>query len=190
LFVGVELDARVAEEAAALIRELRQRVNHVAPRARITWVARERLHLTVRFIGNADEDHARDIQLALAPPIDVPPFDLTVTGVGAFPRGGDPRVLWAGLTRGRDALERLEREVTKRLEAVRIAPEERAYNPHLTLARVREAARLRSSTLFEGLRDAELGITRVEAITLFESRQSPKGSTYVPLQRTPLAGVT
>jgi 2'-5' RNA ligase len=153
-------------------------------------VAEERLHLTVRFIGNADEDHTRDVQLALAPPIGVRPFDLTVAGVGAFPSGGDPRVLWAGLTRGRDALERVEREVTQRLETVGIPPEERAYNPHLTLARVRKAARLRSSTLFEGLRDTELGVTRVEAITLFESRQSPTGSTYVPLQRTTLAGGT
>ena len=65
-------------------------------------------------------------------------------------------------------------------------PDQRPFNPHLTLARVRDAAGLRSSALVGPLDDLALGTTPVDAITLFESRLSPKGATHVPLQRSAL----
>jgi len=74
--------------------------------------------------------------------------------------------------------------VSERLARAGIGAEERPYNPHLTLARVREAGGLRSVALLEGVGETTLGGTAVEAITLFESRLSPKGPTYVALQRT------
>jgi 2'-5' RNA ligase len=116
----------------------------------------------------------------------LPPFDLTVDGLGAFPRAGQPRVLWAGLARGRESLLRLERVVASRLAEAGIAPEPRAYNPHLTLARVRDAAGLRAAALLDGVSDDPIGTIRIDAFTLFDSRLSSKGPTYVPLQRTPL----
>jgi 2'-5' RNA ligase len=82
-------------------------------------------------------------------------------------------------------LIQVESIVGARLEALGIARAERPYSPHLTLARVREAGGLRTSTLFEG-QPSRLGETRVETITLFQSRLSPKGPTYVALERTPL----
>jgi 2'-5' RNA ligase len=186
LFVAVELAPALAAAAGALIEELRGRAARLAPHSRITWVAADRLHLTVAFIGDADDARSDAIREALAAPIDVRPFDLTVAGTGAFPKTGQPRVLWAGLTTGRDALLRVERVVTPRLADARIVAEPRAYNPHLTLGRVRDAAGLKAVPLFAGLEDAFVGTTRVEAITLFDSRLSSKGPTYVSLQRTAL----
>ena len=184
LFVAVEMAPAVAEAAGAIVNELRRRAERLAPRARITWVAPERMHLTIAFIGDAGEERARQICRALEPVLAVPAFELTVAGLGAFPRTGQPRVLWAGLTAGRETLLRLERAVASRLTDPQLAPEARAYNPHLTLARVREASGLRAHALFDGLADEEIGTTPVEAITLFDSRLSSTGPTYVPLQRT------
>jgi 2'-5' RNA ligase len=186
LFVGVDVAPGLVEAVAAVVLEVRRRAERLAPQARITWVAPERLHLTVAFIGEADDERTRRIHQVLERPVAVAPFDLVVTGLGAFPTTGEPRVLWAGLTEGRDALQRVEREVSSRLAAAEIAREPRAYSPHLTLARVREAAGLRAASLFDGRAEDAIGTTRVEAITLFESRLSSKGPTYVPLQRTPL----
>ncbi len=61
-----------------------------------------------------------------------------------------------------------------------------AYDPHLTLARVRDATGLEVPALLEGLAETEIGRMEVEAITLFESRLSPQGPTHTALQRTPL----
>jgi 2'-5' RNA ligase len=90
---------------------------------------------------------------------------------------------------GGEPLGGVEREVNARLQQVGVAPEPRDYRPHLTLARIRDAAGLASSRLCDGLADQMVGTTRIEAITLFESRLSPKGPAYVVLQRTPLRRV-
>ena len=184
LFVAVEIDPVVAAAAAAVIDRLRERAVRLAPQARITWLTADRLHITVRFIGHVDADTADVIRRALAPPLERDPFELTVAGVGTFPPKGPPRVVWAGLTEGRQPLTAIEERVGERLVGVGIAPEARPYNPHLTLARVREAGGLRSAALLEAVKDRMLGATMVEAITLFESRLSPTGPTYVALQRT------
>ena len=132
------------------------------------------------------ENSVPAISHALTKVIDRQPFDLTVAGVGAFPEAGAPRVLWAGITDGVDELVKVEVEVSSRLQQVGIPPDDRIFSPHLTLGRVRDAAGLRRSVLLAGLDELALGTSRVEAITLFESRLSPKGPTYLPLQRTPI----
>jgi 2'-5' RNA ligase len=189
LFVGVEIDAKVAAAASALVDELRRRAQRLAPRARITWIPAERLHLTVRFIGNADEPAATAIDRALETALPVPTFEVSFAGVGAFPRTGRPQVLWAGIVAGHESLQQIEREVSRRLDVVGIPREDRPYSPHLTLARIRDAAGLKSRLLFADVGSEPLGTTHVEAITLFESRLSPKGPTYVPLRRTRLENV-
>ena len=186
LFVAAEIGERLVSRAVELIRELEKRTADAAPRAQLTWLAANRLHITIRFIGEVDDVRAAAIVAALQPPLGVPPFDLTLAGMGAFPKSGPPRVVWTGIEHGRDDLIAVERELTSRLTTLAIPPEGRPYSPHLTLARVREAAGLRSASLLEGLEDRSLGTTRIDAITLFQSRLSPKGPTYVPLLRTAL----
>jgi RNA 2',3'-cyclic 3'-phosphodiesterase len=185
LFVAIEMNRSIEEAAREVIDDLRGRVARLAPRARVTWSAPERIHITVRFIGEADEARVQNIRAALGPTIDAPVFDVTVEGVGAFPLRGAPHVFWAGLTDGRDNLLEVERVVSRRLESL-VPAEERPYSPHLTLARVKEPGSLSRTTLFEGLATRQFGRVHVDAITLFESRLSPKGATHVPLQRTAL----
>ena len=190
LFVAVELAPAVAERLDAFGSELQRRTAALSPHARVTWIPVGRLHLTVRFIGEVDDAQAAAIGAALGPSLEVPGFELGFEGAGAFPSRGAPRVLWAGISQGLEALKVLEREVSTRLATCGIAREDRPYAPHLTLARVREGARLRVAPLFEGLADSSFGTMPVDAITLFHSRLSPRGPTYVPVQRTSLHGRT
>jgi 2'-5' RNA ligase len=185
LFIAVDMNRAIEEAARDVIDDLRARAARLAPRAKITWAAAERIHLTVRFIGEAEAANARAITSALGPAIDVAAFDVTVEGVGAFPANGPLRVVWAGLTDGRRGLLEVERAVSQRLETL-VPAEDRPYSPHLTLARVKESAGLSRAKLFEGLTERQFGTVHVDAITLFESRLSPKGATHVALQRTAL----
>ena len=187
LFIGIEISPAVVTATIELIAQLRETSAKLAPQSRITWVTPERLHITIRFIGNVDDTRVDGIRAALALPLALDCFDLTIAGIGTFPPKGAPRVVWAGLSGGRDRLDAIERTVSERLARAGVPREERPYNPHVTLARVREAAGLRSVQLVGSLRDIELGTTSVDTITLFESRLSPKGPTYVALARTPLA---
>jgi 2'-5' RNA ligase len=79
----------------------------------------------------------------------------------------------------------LARAVNARLAAV-VSGDDEELRPHLTLARVKEPRGLRAQALFEGLESVHLGVTRVDAVTLFESRQAGGVLRYVPLLRTPL----
>ena len=186
LFVAVEIEPQVVARLAACVDELRRRVETRAPQARVTWVPADRLHVTVRFIGEVDEEQSTRIQSALAPPTGIAPFVLVCRGVGTFPERGAPRVIWAGIGDGADGLAVLEREVSSRLSACGISPEERGYQPHVTLARVRDARGLQTRSLTDGFVDRPFGTSRVVAITLFHSRPSPQGAVYVPLQSTSL----
>ena len=186
LFVAVEIDPSVTQALSEFSAELRRRAHTLAPAARIGWVRPEQLHVTSRFIGEVSDSKAASVAGALLSELAVAPFDLVVQGAGAFPERGAPRVLWAGITAGVEGLTAVEAEVSERLLACGIAREGRPYRPHVTLARVREPAGLRSSALFEALEAPRFGTTQVDAITLFQSRTSPKGAVYTPLNRTVL----
>ena len=184
LFVAAEIDPQLARDLARVSGEIRQRVDVRAPPAKLTWVPPERLHVTVHFIGQVAAADVEAIKAALAPPLSVSPFTLAVAGIGTFPGRGTLRVLWAGCGEGREALIAVADEVKERLRDFRLKPEA-TYTPHLTLARVRDAAGLRTADLAADAA-TPFGTTRVDAITLFESRLSPKGSQYVRVQSTAL----
>src|SRR5690242_14048129 len=119
LFIGIEVAPAVAAATLELIAQLQTASATLAPRSRITWVTLERLHITIRFIGHVDDSRVDEIRDVLAPPFGVDPFDLTIGGVGTFPPKGSPRVVWAGLGRGRERLVALEPVVSERLAHVR-----------------------------------------------------------------------
>lgn len=185
LFTAIELGDAVRGKVTAITSALRARVEQTASRARVTWIGEERLHLTVRFIGEVEAPLAERIISALRLPLPLSPFTIGFGRLGAFPARGAPRVIWIGIAEGRDAVVRVESAISERLLDLGIPKEDRPYGPHLTLARIREPAGLRAASLFEGL-TPNLGQARVDAITLFQSKLSPKGPTYTALERTPL----
>ena len=187
LFVAIELPSPMTTAAHALSEELRARIASLAPGARLTWVPPERMHVTVRFLGDLPEEQAAGVATVLAPPLTVPAFDVSVGTAGAFPARGAPRTLWVGLTGAGDRLLDLEQEVSARLAAVGIPRERRSFRAHLTVARVREPAGLPASVV-DGVVAPPHPLGRIDAITLFESRLSPRGPTYTALQRTSLQG--
>jgi 2'-5' RNA ligase len=186
LFIALDVGAAIQRAAAGVSDELKQRAARSAPRARVNWVKPERMHVTVRFIGEVDERQCAAIRSALAPALSANTFDLTIRGIGSLPPRRPPRVLWAGVAAGLEALRAVEREVGARLDGLPIPRTAGDYNPHLTLARVKHPAGLRPETLCAGLENLVLGTVAVEAVTLFESRLSSTEPVYVELGRTPL----
>jgi len=186
LFIAAELPRQAAIAAAGLGDLLRERVTQMAPRARLTWVAPDRMHLTLRFIGHVDAAAAERVLAVLAEPLQSAAFFLTLGQAGAYPSRGNPRVLWVGMAQGRQELQQVEREVSARIERAGIQPDDRPFSPHLTVARVHDPDGLRGAAALDGINAPPGAGGVVDAITLFESRLSPKGPAYTALQRTPL----
>ncbi|MBI4476439.1 MAG: RNA 2',3'-cyclic phosphodiesterase [Acidobacteria bacterium] len=188
LFVAVDLDEETRRAAARLASRLAKRIEErVRPAPRIGWVTADRMHLTIRFIGHVEDHVAAEIQTALEPPFDFPAFDIELSGVGTFPASGSPRVMWIGVIRGSESLASLQRLVEDRLAAFDLEMDNRPLTVHLTLGRVRDRG---SAAMRAALGEArfEPRTNRVTHVTLYQSRLSPKGPTYEPLVKAPLAG--
>ena len=110
------------------------------------WVSKDQLHLTIRFIGDADDQLFSDITETLHD-VNASRFNLTLKGVGYFPPHKKPNVLWVGMEPCEE-LMLLRDSVEKLLEELGLEPEGRKFHPHLTLARLRQEAPLSKITGF------------------------------------------
>jgi RNA 2',3'-cyclic 3'-phosphodiesterase len=186
LFVAVDIDDRTRGGVARAIDVFRTALEAAQSTARVSWVAPDRLHLTLQFIGQVSEDTAAAIEARLGPPFELPAFEMRLGSIGTFPPGGRPRVVWLGLDRGADARAALHEEVQRRLADVPFRRESRAFSPHLTLARFKHGGTRDDVERISrvGLRPA--GGCTIDHVTLYQSRLSPRGPTYTPLRVTPL----
>ena len=102
------------------------------------WADISHFHLTLRFIGDANDGLMHDIELALAE-IEAPAFELALKGVGYFPPRGPAKILWAGIE-AEGLLMRLREQAVAALTALGLEPEHRKFAPHITLARFKRGA--------------------------------------------------
>lgn len=165
LFVAVRPPARCRAQLLAMMGGI----------AGARWQDDEQLHITLRFIGEVDRHRANDIADALAS-IRFAPFDIRLSGVGLFDRKGVVDTLWAGVE-PRDPLAALHRKVDRACVSVGLPPEERAYLPHVTLARFGRAGGMADGFLAVHAALSSPPFT-VDGFTLFESRLGSSGARY------------
>jgi RNA 2',3'-cyclic 3'-phosphodiesterase len=98
----------------------------------------EKLHLTLKFLGNVAEDDLSRVAQALEPLRQRhEPFEVSISGFGAFPSERKARILWAGVGEGSELLRAVALSVEDLLEPAGFGREQRPYVPHLTLGRAR-----------------------------------------------------
>jgi 2'-5' RNA ligase len=141
-------------------------------------------HLTLRFLGATDAERRCRVVDELARIDPPPPFDLSLTGLGAFPRAGRAKVLWIGVGEGADPLRALAASVEAAVVRAGFASEPKPFSPHLTLSRLRDPADLRP--LVDGAAPFG-GRMRVDAFVLFRSHLGGGPARYEALERFPLA---
>jgi RNA 2',3'-cyclic 3'-phosphodiesterase len=120
----------------------------------LRWIPAERLHLTVAFFGDVGEPQIADLRtrLARAAARHVA-IELRFRGAGAFSRAASAQVLWSGVDGPLDKLGSLASSVAAAGRRVGLAIEDRAYRPHLTLARARGRARVDVRSIVAALAD-------------------------------------
>ena len=176
-FVAVDMPGRVRDRIGRLQDKLRHEGDGVR------WVRPDRMHLTLAFLGDVTTEFVqaaqRPLQVAAA---GHRPFYAQLVRLGAFGSPGRSRVVWLGVKTGADRLRSLRATVVGALETVGFKPEFRAFNPHLTLGRLR-VPRDVSRLLAQEFRCDPYGIDR---FVLFESVLTPQGPQYTRLAEFPL----
>ena len=185
LFVAVDIDDKTRAQLALARAALQAVLDQARVAPRVTWVRDESAHVTMRFIGETPEPVATKIERALMSPWPVPPFDVQWCHLGAFPTPRRPRVLWVG-PRSADVLVRLAEAVNQKLDPLIGPGETRPVTPHLTLGRVKESGNGVEWPRALAARPWVETTTRVDHVTLYVSRLSPKGPTYTALCKAPL----
>ncbi len=185
LFIATDLDDQAHEAIDALLWRLRRRVGD---RGSLKWTKPGQMHLTLAFVGEADEILAAKLIAAMQKPAEQSPFDVAFEGIGMFPPRGAPRIVWLGVGEGATELIALQREVAKRVTALGVELEDRAFHPHLTLGRWRDA-RPGDRHAIDAVSDSGVvARLRIDHATLYRSQLSPGGSIYTPLARVTLSG--
>lgn len=159
----------------------------------VAWVRADNLHLTLRFLGSVDETTLGRAREALEATAEAtPPFPVTLGGFGGFPGARAPRVVWAGVTVGAEALIALHARLEAALAARGIPSEGRPFHPHVTLGRARSprgAPELAGPLGPGGGGAAEaIGELVVDAVHLMRSDLAPGGARYGVLARGALRG--
>ena len=150
-----------------------------ARNSEVRWSRLDNLHLTLHFFG---EIHQENLEKIMASMLSVSnrhkPFQVNVTGLGAFPNVRRPRVVWLGLT-PQHPLRQLHQDCQTSLQAAGIVTDSRPYAPHLTIGRVR--ARTDLTALSREIGTREFGQLAVDRLVLYESRLRPGGAEHRPL---------
>jgi len=191
-FLAVELSHELRAELAILQQELKRRVEPEMKRGtRISWAQPASIHLTIKFLGDMDEQVVDPLLVAVEQAIGSQiAVNVPLERLGAFPRPQNPRVLWVGPSEnwelGIEAkrVTEIQGAIEQVCEGLRFLRETRPFSPHLTLARIKEGERHVGVALAKGGvldRQLSLGSLAVESVVLMKSELKPTGSVYTKL---------
>lgn len=166
LFVAVELPEDIKERLAACRGGIEG----------ARWQDIEQMHLTLRFIGEADPLRQADIRAALAG-LRFAPFQVALAGIGLFGKARRPRTLWVGVD-DPEPLRHLHDKITQALVSAGVALEERKFTPHVTLARFRGGRAKRLEDFLDSYAGLSLPAFDVNTFALFSSHLSHTGAAY------------
>jgi len=172
-FIAIDLSPEIKQNLRALLQSLRRL------KAEVRWVGEDSFHLTLKFLGEINEEEVKTIIATLEKVArQHRPFSLECRSTGCFPKKGTPRVFWVGVVPS-PALLQLQQEIEVSLEKSGWPREPRAFHPHLTLGRVK-SARGTDQVLKEikKYEEQSFGQMEVGAITLFQSVLRPSGAEY------------
>lgn len=184
LFVALEVPEPPRRDLRRRLEGLRDRL----PRAR--WVDLENVHLTLLFLGWTAEAGVPALAAKLREAFArCPPLPLRLEGGGTFPPGRPARVAWVGVE-GPAELLALQEDVTRAaVETLGFEPEKRAWHPHVTLARCPDPWRRDAIDKLRAALTGPIGPPFVaDHGVLFESKLSPKGARYRPVEIFPMSG--
>jgi len=176
-FIAVEIDNLTKQKISDLISNLKK------SGADVKWITEDQMHLTLKFLGNIDESKTREISDVLSSiSSNFKSFTISLSNIGAFPNLNRPRIIWVGIDKGAEYLKTISEKIETGLKKLEFEKEDREFNLHLTLGRVKtsknlsELKKLLNETLFNSQNEI-----KINSLILFQSTLTPKGAIYSKL---------
>ena len=173
--------------ARALLDELAAKLRTFG--ADVKWTAAGSIHLTLKFLGEINPAavpgvvrHLRDATASERP------FVIGIRGLGGFPNLHNARVIWAGLEGDLPGLDSLQKKVESACIEAGFAPDDRAFQPHLTLGRVRGKSNLQPLLDYIKIASTPEHTFTVKEFNVYQSTLRPEGAVYTVLEKIDLKG--
>lgn len=183
VFVGLEISEEAREKVSKYIQALREAYSDL----RVGWEKREKLHLTLKYLGEIEDDELAKLMLAVKKTArQVSLFSPEIRETGVFPHSSKARVLWIGVKDKTKKIFVLNDVLEKECENQGFQRESRKFKAHLTVARLREpqnSGELVERHLSEQFEPVGF---KVSEIVIFQSKLQPTGSIYSRIDSFPL----
>ncbi|MFH1210071.1 MAG: RNA 2',3'-cyclic phosphodiesterase [archaeon] len=146
--------------------------------SKIHFVAKKNLHLTLKFLGDVDEDLLKDVKERLKN-IKFKSFKIKLGKIGVFPNESYIRVVWVGLNPKEKVIE-LQQLIDS--ELLDLSEKDQEFSAHLTLGRVKFIKDKKK--FLEKLKiEIEEKEFLVEEFKLMKSELSKDGPTYSEIEK-------
>lgn len=182
------LAARLSEESLQYSMELEKILRRkMRGRFRVRWTQMQGRHITLAFLGQVDSGLVAGIQQAMLNLAEkYSPCLVSVGGLGAFPRAERGRALWLGIVDPFGCLQSLAADVQKTLITLGLSLDERAYHPHVTLARMHDRAGADLTDIVQ-MDTGTVREMRIDHFELLQTELRASGARYQPLAKFTLS---
>ncbi len=179
----IAIDIEPTEMIERFLNELKK------AKARMKLVEPQNLHITLKFLGDTDENDVDSIENFMKDSVSgLKPFNITLRGTGVFPNPRRINVIWIGM-KDDGSTERIFQKLDKHLEKLGYRRESRKFSPHLTVARVKSVQdRENLISIINGYANEKFGDTLVKSIRLKKSVLTRGGPIYSTVREVKLEG--
>lgn len=170
-FIAINLPELIMEDIAQYIGECgKHQIDG------INYVPAANIHITLKFLGDIEEDDAESISAELAG-LKWKPTRIKTEGIGGFPDLPGARILWIGLKSNPELVE-IQSRIEDICRSFGIPPEEKSFKPHLTIARIKGKIGSKLLNFFKEFPRKTFGGFIPDGFHLFQSKLSPSGPSY------------
>jgi 2'-5' RNA ligase len=180
-FIAIDLSQGILERIDQMSLDLRSRLEKVPVR----WVPAENIHLTLKFLGNVSTANLEMLKEIMGNVVaNHHECDISVGGIGAFPKTHNPRVIWVGMEVPQELIS-LQHNIEIETARLGYSREHRPFSPHLTFGRVSRNASSQDvraiAEILDSYKVGFLGATRISSVYLYRSDLKPDGAVYTPI---------
>ncbi|MEW6026851.1 MAG: RNA 2',3'-cyclic phosphodiesterase [Planctomycetota bacterium] len=177
LFIAITLDKAIRKKLAdvqSALQKLQPDVKLVEP---------DNIHLTLRFLGEVEDEKLPELTKAVSVVENFPAFELELKGIGAFPVERHPKVVWVRAVDSSNTLEKLYNALEKELLNIDFQPDDHKFSAHITLGRNKLP---KYSDGFQALLNEyaieSFGVQKVKKVSLLKSTLTPEGPIYTNIR--------
>ena len=180
-FIAIDLSQEILERIDQMSLDLRSRLEKVPVR----WVPADNIHLTLKFLGNVSTANLEMLKEIMGNVVaNHHECDISVGGIGAFPKTHNPRVIWVGMEIPQELIS-LQHNIEIETARLGYSREHRPFSPHLTFGRVSRNASSQDiraiAEILDSYKVGFLGATRITSVYLYRSDLKPDGAVYTPI---------